>query len=275
MDWLATYQPRLVRRARRQAPPAAGLRLLPPTSRTAASRCSRAQRWALTGEAGVFLDPFYSPGSDFIAIAQHLHHRADRAATAPDEPVAPYAQHLRPDLPLVLRSTLALYTDQYPIFGDPEVMPVKVIWDYTYYWGVLCAALLPAPAHRPRGAGAPARRARALPGAQRRGAGAAARVVAREREAQRRADARPGRLPWFAELNRGLRDTLDDAGFKARLRETTAQLKALGAEIALTALADHPQLDVSEVRELLGEDLSRLAGSMLFPASQRSRSAAA
>jgi flavin-dependent dehydrogenase len=26
-------------------------------------------RWALTGEAGLFLDPFYSPGGDFIAIA--------------------------------------------------------------------------------------------------------------------------------------------------------------------------------------------------------------
>ena len=23
------------------------------------------------------------------------------------------------------------------LFGDPEVLPVKVIWDYTYYWGVL------------------------------------------------------------------------------------------------------------------------------------------
>ena len=35
-------------------------------------------------------------------------------------------------------STLSLYTDQYGMFGDPEAMPVKVIWDYTYYWGVLC-----------------------------------------------------------------------------------------------------------------------------------------
>ncbi len=76
-------------------------------------------------------------------------------------------------------------------------------------------------------------------------------------------------LGWFAELNRGLRDELDDVGFKARLRETTAQLKALAAEIALTALADHPQLDVSEVRALLGDDLSRLAGSLLFPESRR------
>ena len=38
-------------------------------------------------------------------------------------------------------------------------------------------------------------------------------------------------LDWFAELNRGLRDELDDAGFKARMRETTAQLQALAAEI--------------------------------------------
>ncbi|MCA1713608.1 MAG: tryptophan 7-halogenase, partial [Gammaproteobacteria bacterium] len=28
-----------------------------------------ASRWALTGDAGLFLDPFYSPGSDFIAIS--------------------------------------------------------------------------------------------------------------------------------------------------------------------------------------------------------------
>ena len=28
-----------------------------------------AQRWGITGEAGFFHDPFYSPGSDFIAIS--------------------------------------------------------------------------------------------------------------------------------------------------------------------------------------------------------------
>ena len=26
-------------------------------------------RWAVTGDSGVFLDPFYSPGTDFIAIS--------------------------------------------------------------------------------------------------------------------------------------------------------------------------------------------------------------
>ena len=30
-------------------------------------------RWCLVGEAGPFLDPFYSPGSDYIAMSQHVH----------------------------------------------------------------------------------------------------------------------------------------------------------------------------------------------------------
>jgi hypothetical protein len=82
-------------------------------------------------------------------------------------------------------------------------------------------------------------------------------------------------LGWFAELNRGLQDDLDDAGFKARWRETTAQLQALAAEIVLLALADHPQLDAARVRALLGDDLSRLAGTLLFSAVRRDRSVAA
>ena len=32
------------------------------------TRVFSSDRWALVGEAGVFTDPFYSPGSDFIAI---------------------------------------------------------------------------------------------------------------------------------------------------------------------------------------------------------------
>src|ERR1700748_373494 len=31
-----------------------------------------AAHWSLVGEAGAFLDPFYSPGSDFIAISNTL-----------------------------------------------------------------------------------------------------------------------------------------------------------------------------------------------------------
>src|SRR5690606_6752985 len=34
-------------------------------------------------------------------------------------------------------NTMSLYRDQYPLFGDVLVMPLKVMWDYTYYWSVL------------------------------------------------------------------------------------------------------------------------------------------
>ncbi len=94
------------------------------------------QRWALTGEAGLFLDPFYSPGSDFIAVGNTyicdlVAH--DRAGHSVEARARLYDQIYHS----FYESTLALYTDQYPLFGDPEVLPPKVIWDYTYYWGVL------------------------------------------------------------------------------------------------------------------------------------------
>ena len=131
------HQPRLLRRARRQARRCCRTSPSCATSRTAASRSSRRERWALTGEAGLFLDPFYSPGSDFIAIANtyicELVAR-DRAGRADRRPRAQLYDQIYHSF---YESTLALYTDQYPMFGDPEVLPVKVIWDYTYYWGVL------------------------------------------------------------------------------------------------------------------------------------------
>ena len=68
------------RGARRPARPGRGLPegrallLRRPSRRSPAS-----DRWCLVGEAGAFLDPFYSPGSDYIAIANTLTHRPDHA----------------------------------------------------------------------------------------------------------------------------------------------------------------------------------------------------
>ena len=38
-------------------------------------------------------------------------------------------------------------------------------------------------------------------------------------------------LPWFARLNASLNDTLDDAAFLERLRQSTRMLRALAAEM--------------------------------------------
>jgi hypothetical protein len=222
----------------------------------------------------VFLDPFYSPGSDFIAIS-NTYITELIAKDLANEPFAPFARMYEQFYFSFYRSTLALYTHQYAIFGDAEVMPVKVVWDYTYYWGVLCQLFFQ---NRLTDLSLMARMrdefslCMQLNEAMQKLMREWSHVSAKRNPRQMLDQAG---LDWFAELNRGLRDELDDAGVKARLRETIGQLKALAAEITLVALADHPQLDVSEVRALLGDDLSRLAGAMLFPASQRRRSDAA
>jgi flavin-dependent dehydrogenase len=231
-------------------------------------------RWAITGEAGVFLDPFYSPGNDFIAIANTYITELiakDRAG----EPLAPHARVYEQFYFSFYRSTLTLYTDQYALFGDPQVMSVKVIWDYAYYWGVLCQlffqnrlADLPMMARVREELSLTLELNAAVQKFLREWS-----QVSEKRNAAALLD--QADLDWFAALNRGLRDVLDDAQFKARLRETTSQLKALAAEIVLTALAHHPHLDATAVRALLGDDLSRLAGTLLFPALRRHRPAAA
>ena len=43
-------------------------------------------------------------------------------------------------------------------------------------------------------------------------------------------------LPWFVELNRGLRDKLDEAGFRARIIEGVALLERCAREIVTRAL---------------------------------------
>lgn len=209
-----------------------------------------AQRWALTGEAGLFLDPFYSPGSDFIGIANTYITELvaiDRAG----RPLGAHAQVYDQIYHSFYDSTLALYTDQYPLFGDPEVLPVKVIWDYTYYWGVLAQFFFQ-------------RRLTDLTAlgslhdelAQCQQLNLAVQAFLREWSlvSEKRNPAvmlDQASLPWFAELNRSLNDTLDDAQFRARVRASTGQLRTLAAEMLARACGEHPDLDGGGLRALL------------------------
>ena len=224
-----------------------------------------ASRWALTGEAGMFLDPFYSPGSDFIAIG-NTYITELIARDLAGEPLEAYAHVYEQLFQSFYRSTLTLYLDQYAMFGDPEVLPVKVLWDYTYYWGVLCQLFFQ-------------RRLTDVPMLGRiRGELAATldlnetmqrllrawSAVSAKRNAAVMID--QAALGWFAELNRGLTDRLDDAGFEARMRANGAQLRTLAAEILARASADHPGLDTAAVRALCGASCAG-AAPLLFAAA--------
>jgi hypothetical protein len=77
--------------------------------------------------------------------------------------------------------------------------------------------------------------------------------------------------PWFVELNRSLRDTLDDAAFRARIRAGHTQLRRLARELLTRGGSEHPELDGSELRRLLGDeaeaDAPELREPLLFPSA--------
>ncbi|WP_349780305.1 NAD(P)/FAD-dependent oxidoreductase [Xanthomonas sp. WHRI 7065] len=203
------------------------------------------QRWALTGEAGLFLDPFYSPGSDFIAISNtyicELIGR-DRAGRS----LSPYVELYQQLYFSFYENTLTLYQDQYALFGDAQVMPVKVIWDYTYYWSLLAPLFC---SGRIADLSLLSRMksdffyARDMNLAMQRvlhdwGQHNTAQGLATD----------DGRLldqyliGWFNELNGALNDTLDDDAFAARIHSNVAQMAVLAREILQQARQRHAAL---------------------------------
>ncbi|MEO8747385.1 MAG: tryptophan 7-halogenase [Rhodanobacter sp.] len=234
--WLARHQPALARAVDGCRDKLMDFRWLRNVSYGCAQVFS-ADRWALTGEAGLFLDPFYSPGSDFIAISNTyvcMLIARDRV----HEPLAPYARFYQRLYFSFYESTLLLYHRQYPLFGNAQLMPIKLLWDYAYYWGILCQLVFQ----------------------QRLGDAVLFADMARELQVANTLNARMqeffrcwhalshGRnlkcfldqteLAWFAAMNRDLRDRLDDAGMRARLRENVELLEGLAAMITERAAAD-------------------------------------
>ncbi|MCB1588622.1 MAG: tryptophan 7-halogenase [Xanthomonadales bacterium] len=233
LDWLQQHQPLLgdhVAQAREELLDFAFFRKFSYRCRQVFS----ADRWALAGEAGVFLDPFYSPGTDFIAIANtyivELVARQREGAS-----LAPYAQFYEQLFQSFYENTLSLYQDQYPLFGDAEVFPHKVLWDYTYYWGVLCQLVFQ---NRLTDLALLGELRPELERAQR--LNQQMQQVFRSWHAER-PGSNPaslldqGELGWFHELNRGLHDTLDEVELRQRLRAHVALLDQLAEALIARA----------------------------------------
>ena len=100
--------------------------------------CSRVyspDRWALVGEAGLFTDPFYSPGSDFIAMGNDYTVDLIRRGRSGEDVAARVEQYNTTYLRLY-DAFLRLYEGQYPIMGNAQVMTAKVAWDNACYWAI-------------------------------------------------------------------------------------------------------------------------------------------
>jgi flavin-dependent dehydrogenase len=100
--------------------------------------CSRVYSpdgWLLTGEAGLFTDPYYSPGSDFIGMGNEcitdIIVRERRG-----EDVTERIERFNTNYLRLYDAFLRLYTGQYALMGNAQVMVAKTAWDNGAYWAM-------------------------------------------------------------------------------------------------------------------------------------------
>jgi flavin-dependent dehydrogenase len=97
---------------------------------------SGAEQWCLVGEAGPFLDPFYSPGSDYIAFSNTFTTDLITRGLA-GEDVTERAREHNDWFLNAYRTHLTEYEGQYVFWDNPMVMNVKISANNIYYWGCL------------------------------------------------------------------------------------------------------------------------------------------
>jgi flavin-dependent dehydrogenase len=134
MDWLREFEPQFAEVMERHAGDLEDFLAL----QHFAHGCERvfsADRWALVGEAGVFTDPFYSPGSDFIAMGNDyvgdLILRDFEGESIADRVESFNTMYLR-----LFDAFIRPYDGQYRIMGNAQVMTAKVAWDNGAYWAI-------------------------------------------------------------------------------------------------------------------------------------------
>jgi flavin-dependent dehydrogenase len=105
-------------------------------------------RWCLTGEAGAFLDPLYSPGSDFIGYGNtFITDMITRDLAGEDiQNRIEFFNFLYFQL---LTPGVYPYRDQYHLFGNPQVMLAKVLYENLAYFCGLAFPFIQGRLHRP------------------------------------------------------------------------------------------------------------------------------
>jgi flavin-dependent dehydrogenase len=133
LDWLKTNEPRAYEMLGPQTENLLDFKILKHFAHHTGRLYCAEERWGVTGEAGAFLDPLYSPGTDFIALnnswlsdlivrdlaGEDIGGRADI-----------YEQsHLR-----TVDNWIPVYQNKYLLMGKTQIMVVKIFWDWATYW---------------------------------------------------------------------------------------------------------------------------------------------
>ncbi len=135
MAWLHEREPHVARELERHCGELMDFRVLKHYAH-GAQQVFSPEGWCITGEAGVFLDPLYSPGSDMIAISNTMITRFVTASLQGKD-VTVGVEFLNDIYLLICSRLLSIWDHQYPIFANPEATAAKVTWDFMTYFGSL------------------------------------------------------------------------------------------------------------------------------------------
>lgn len=93
------------------------------------------ERWGVTGESGAFLDPLYSPGTDFISLNNSwLSDLILRELEGED--ISGRANVYEQSHLALVNSWIPVYQNKYLLMGNTQIMVIKIFWDWATYWAV-------------------------------------------------------------------------------------------------------------------------------------------
>jgi len=98
-------------------------------------RIYSADRWGVTGESGAFLDPLYSPGTDFIAMNNTWLSDLILRDLAGEDIASRVPIYEQSHLALV-DNWIPVYQNKYLLMGNTQIMVIKIFWDWATYWAV-------------------------------------------------------------------------------------------------------------------------------------------
>jgi 2-polyprenyl-6-methoxyphenol hydroxylase-like FAD-dependent oxidoreductase len=247
LDWLRRHEPLCADKVAAMSDQVLDFKVITKFSRMA-SQVYSPDRWCLTGECGVFVDPFYSPGSDFIGISNTF--VTDLVCRELDDESITQRCRIYDELyRSYSTNTFNVFDGQYEIFGNAAVMPLKILWDYAVYWTFLAQVFCQD------------RLCDLTSFIHTRGQfdeigelNAAMQPFFNAWHQHQVEDHQPApamldqtTLPFIVDLNRGLTEELDTDAYVAKMTENLQLLRELAAELADTAKQRHPGLDVSQL----------------------------
>ena len=135
LEWLKVNEPLCYKMLEPETPNKMDFKILKHFAHHTGRLYDGGQRWGVTGEAGAFLDPFYSPGSDLISLNNTwLSDLILRELNGEDVQFRAeiYEQtHLG-----LLDAWIPIYQNKYLLMGQAQIMTAKILWDWAIYWAV-------------------------------------------------------------------------------------------------------------------------------------------